>query len=451
MELIYPFVEMAATFVECVIVLSAITDISGKRWKGKQHFIPLFAFSVCSSLLIIWMNSIAAFSFMTPIISMSFIIFVSSRIMTNGNLLIRCIGCIITHFVIQTIDYVLFVLMGILFNVPHDTFNILMAPGLLRAIFLGIDKSCDIIVYFILRKQLHKMTLLAKKPQMILFPVSLITYIMMQYLFSTFLSSDLATMQTAVVISWLFILFFIGAIVAFFVLMTKAEKEKQTHALLASVNEMMTENYRLLNENKQAYAARLHDFNHHLRVLRELISTGKEEEANNYISSLLTTSNRDKLFCQSGNDIIDAVVNYYAGEAKRAEITLEVTANFHVLTDLPATDICAVLSNQLSNAFTACGEIDRPQDRKVFVSIYQQGCMAFFRVENTVAADPFAGNPNLRTTKPASSSPHGLGLTNIRDIVQKHDGDLQHKYENGRFISRAFLCFEPFDTQPPTV
>ena len=85
-------------------------------------------------------------------------------------------------------------------------------------------------------------------------------------------------------------------------------------------NALMEENYRQINAQQEAYARELHDFKHHLMVIREYIQTHKEPELNTYIDSLLKTSYVGMLQCHSGNDIIDAVINCKSAEAKALDI-----------------------------------------------------------------------------------------------------------------------------------
>lgn len=49
MTILSRFVEIAATFTESILILSAITIASGKKFTGWKKNILLIAFSVCST------------------------------------------------------------------------------------------------------------------------------------------------------------------------------------------------------------------------------------------------------------------------------------------------------------------------------------------------------------------------------------------------------------------
>ena len=109
-------------------------------------------------------------------------------------------------------------------------------------------------------------------------------------------------------------------------------------------------------------------------------------------------------------------------------------------------DICGILANQIDNALEACKSMPESFPREIKITIKQVENFAFFRVENTTKCNPFTNNHSLASTKNDTSTQHGLGLKNIRDIANKYNGFLRSEYENGVFISVVSLCFEPLDT-----
>ena len=157
--------EWAATLVENLIILCTIITTSGRRQQqSRQHFI--IALSVaCLTILVGFINSISAFSFLTPVLTMCIIVFILARILSTGSLLIRATAGIITYFVILTIDYILFALFASFLGWPENTFDILIAPGVLRALYLIMDKFMDILFYFLARQLLPKICVLKKKYQ----------------------------------------------------------------------------------------------------------------------------------------------------------------------------------------------------------------------------------------------------------------------------------------------
>lgn len=113
--------------------------------------------------------------------------------------------------------------------------------------------------------------------------------------------------------------------------------------------------------------------------------------------------------------------------------------------EIDQVDICAILSNQIDNAFEASQQLSDTTKRNVSVKIWvKNDSTLFFRVENYVDADPLISNPNLQTTKVDSQELHGLGLQNIADTAKKYGGALRSSYQDHYFVSTAFVCLNPF-------
>lgn len=444
--------EFGATFVENTVILATVTCASIRKRQTKHHLLFLFLLSVFTSLLVDAMNRISVFSYVTPIVSMTFVILISSRILSCGTLVIRSLSTILSYLIIQCIDYIVLILFGHLTGSSADFFTTFVTTvGVNRTLFITIDKLIDIIIYFLFRGFLPRISNLTPRLRIYLLILLSVSYVAMQCLFQVVLVPDLPLMQLAVVASWCFLIGFVIAFIAFFLSLTKQEQDRQRMEMLRSENELMADNYKTLHNTQQEYARKLHDFKYHVRTVHELISGGKVKSALEYTDSLLKTSYHQAAQCHSGNDIVDAIINSKLAEAQVKKIQFTYIANLHIPIQIDPVDLCGVLANQLENAFEACTRISDSAKRIVHAEIKQVKSFVILRVENTVLSDPFMDNPDLKSTKSASLAPHGYGLLNIRSIAQKYEGTLRTEFTNGKFVSVVSLCDLPFDTKNSTV
>lgn len=447
----YWLFEIGATYIENIVILATVTRSSGIKFSKRMHIPLLFLFSALTTIIVDRMNQIQDFSYMTPLFSMAFVVFISSRILSNGSLLIRSISAILSYLIIQCIDYIVVILIGHFIGKTEDFFTVFVStPGIHRITFLIIDKSIDVVFYLLLRKQLPGLSKLTSRLRGYLLLLSAISYVVMQCLFQVVLLPNLSIMQLAVVASWCFLIGFIVALIAFFLSLTKQEQDCQRMKMLRCENALMTENYKRLHATQQSYAKTLHDFKHHIMAVQELVNAGKTKLATEYLTSLLETSYQQAAQCHSGNDIIDAIINSKLSEAQAKDIHFTFLANLHASIRIDPVDLCGILANQLENAFEACEKISNPTDRKVHVEIKQVQSFVFFKVGNTVVSNPFDNNPNLHSTKHISSELHGYGLLNMENIAQKYEGSVRSEFKDGRFISVVSLCDLPFDTKNST-
>lgn len=178
------------------------------------------------------------------------------------------------------------------------------------------------------------------------------------------------------------------------------QDEKQRAELLRNTNQLIAQNYQELYENRKEIARRIHDFNHHIKALEVLASQEQAEKTAQYTRSLLKTSYAEKNFSKSGNNIIDAVINCKSAEAETLSIPFQYSVDLPRQIEIDPVDVCAILSNQIDNAFEASQHVLDTVKKDVIVKIWvKNGSTLFFRVENFVDADPLISNPNLRTTK----------------------------------------------------
>lgn len=442
MEIFYKLIEVTVTLIEDAIIISSVVAISGRRYAIKKHILCVLAAVAAMSLAVSGLNRIEMFSFITPILGMLIVLLIS-RFLSSGALLLRATACVTVYFVIQSIDYILFIGMGLLHGTPNEMFSTFMSPGPLRSIYLLLNKATDIIVFISLHKELHKLSSLRNSLQGLLFGASLLSYCSMQYLFSIVLYGDYVSLQIASMISFFFLLCFMSVVIFALLSVTKLEKRRSDNEILQRTNEMMEQNYQRMHEDVHQNARLLHDFHHHSAAIRELAAQKKTDEIIDYIDSMLSTSYEAIEFCNCGCDIINAVINCKALEARSSHIEFQYHVDFHEPTNLKPVDICAVLANQIENALEACEKIEDPDKRIVRVEIRQRNGFALFKVMNTVRENPFRYEDKLLTTKTDTSRMHGLGLKSISDIARKYSGSMQTKYQDGMFISTVLLCFSP--------
>lgn len=439
METFAQFMEFAATFMECGVILSTVVAAGERKHSDKKHLFLVVLFTALMSVYVTLMNKLSAFSFLTPLGTMLLVILIPSRILSKGNILLRSTTCIMTLFVIQTFDYLITLGIGLIDGNPKEVFFFLLEPNWQRFIFIVSDKLFDVILYFLLRHRIGRLQTLRKKHLVLLFVACGLSYMTMQYLFSMTIYGDYAALQGASIISFTYLLCFLIAVVIALFSITEMENERISNELLRSSNQMLEQNYQQIHKNTQDNAKRLHDFHHHLVAIRGMAGKGQTERISEYVGPLLETSYQELKLCRSGCDIVDAVINYQHMQALEKGTDFKYHVKFGDLDTFAPVDICAILSNQIENALEACDKIEEKDKRFVSIEIRRQEDFVLFQVRNSVQEDPFLHNSQLATTKSEGAFLHGLGLKSIRDAAKKYNGSLQTRYENGVFTSTVLL------------
>lgn len=439
--MIYQIADWAATFIECLILLLSVIQITGKKWGNHNFYIPVYAVALVNTLLVALINSIKTFSFITPLISIAYLLCVS-WFFTKGTLILRAASCIMTLFVILAIGYIWMILACLLHGGDFEnTFLIFMTPGPLRFLYLALDKASDIVLYLTFRKHFYRLSTLKNRWLVSLLIGSAFVYGVTQYLMNAILSHDVYTMRQASIVSFLVLLLFFLVFSLLLLTISSRDQERAQRLVLQQTDRLMEKNYQMLHQDLQENAKRLHDFHHHLQAILGLAEQAGDQKTEEYVQSLLDVSYRDVRMCSCGNDIIDAVINCSAAKAARSHIDFQYNVELSSsLSQISPIDLCAVLGNQVENALDACRKIPDSQRRFIQVSIRQNKSFVVIQVINSAYRNPFTADGRLVTNKEDSEF-HGLGLKSIQDTVDKYNGYLTNSYENHQFQSEALLCF----------
>ena len=436
----YQIVDWLMTYIECFVMLVVVTESGGRKFEEKKQAYLLLSFSLLNAILVAVCNQISAFSFITPVLSILYLT-VISRILSRGNFLLRISISITTMFIILSIDYIFMVVFCWIYGGDQfsTAFNVLMTPGPLRCLYLILDKIADIALYMAARKYLSKLSELKSRWLITLLFSGSLVYLITQILFRAILSEDYIQLYRASILSFLILILFFATLFLLLLNTSAREHENVQKQLLLRTNQLMEQNYQMLHEDMKENAKRLHDFHHHLKAILGLAEAAQNGEIQKYVGDLLSISYKEVHLCRCGNDVIDAILNCSAAEAKKQQIYFQYEVNFTAHIPVAPVDLCAILGNQIENALEANRQIADISARYVKIMLTQKKGFLIFRVENASAENPFSESGALKTRK-EDGNLHGLGIKNIQDTVNKYNGWLKNSYDDHTFISEVLLC-----------
>lgn len=242
----------------------------------------------------------------------------------------------------------------------------------------------------------------------------------------TYSTSEFA-LQKNLIAFFLIVLAVIVFVILFSFLINSISKKyfEDTSKLMEEQVRTQLSHYETLNEIKHEYRAFRHDYKNHMHCVRSLINANKIDEATRYIDKLSDTHIINTELFETGNHILDSIVNDKATKAAKYDITIDVEG---VFTDsFEPVDLCIIFSNLLDNAIEACALINGKKIIKVDLKM-QQGYQ-FISISNSVNN---IDSINLFTTK-KDKEHHGFGIGNVKSAVSRHDGELIFNQPSGSF------------------
>lgn len=189
------------------------------------------------------------------------------------------------------------------------------------------------------------------------------------------------------------------------------------------------EMYKIIADNYYKERKKTHEYKNHMACIAGMLEEGKMQETIEYVSKINGVLRKDPNLIDTNNLAINIVLNSKYQEAIRKDIMVILQLNDLSKIKIKNDDIVVVLSNMLNNAIEACEKLKT--DRKIWIKIVDENKMTVISIKNTCEQNIL--NSLLRTSK-NNRIEHGFGISNIREIINKYDGNDYIKQEIGRFI-----------------
>ena len=183
-----------------------------------------------------------------------------------------------------------------------------------------------------------------------------------------------------------------------------------------------------------------HDIKHHLNELMLLANKHDVAEIQKYIDEMNSFLRNPNEIVASGNLEIDSVLNFMLQKAEKELKTVDVKVM------LPekvrhSFDINVMLGNLLENAIEAAG---KTENKYLSVHIKLKRGILKVKIENSFESSYILRKEQnrkdtiLKTTKPFTKQ-HGIGLKNVKKIVEKYNGTMAVTAQKGIFCVNLLL------------
>lgn len=213
----------------------------------------------------------------------------------------------------------------------------------------------------------------------------------------------------------------------------RAEAELQSSMLEAELTQSQLE-MEVLRSGEMQAAIYQHDMRHHLMVLEGLLSSGEAAKVEEYIKKVQENVNAitRQRYCE--NQLINLLCSAFMDRAKKAGVTLRVSAKLPPELWISDTELCAVISNGLDNAIAAASAMEEPLRYVEFFSEIRHNKL-LMEIKN-----PYGQEVLLQDGLPLSSRPnHGYGCRSIQAIARRYRGLCAFEPVDGIFTLRVVL------------
>ncbi|MGI6721987.1 MAG: sensor histidine kinase [Anaerovoracaceae bacterium] len=234
--------------------------------------------------------------------------------------------------------------------------------------------------------------------------------------------------RVVIILAIVLLVWVVMNVVFYFIISTllDAAKAEQERKILKMQEKQYSAQIKYINDSARAR----HDFRQTLRTLKKMADNGDAEAISAYLSAYIQElpSNETIMYCK--NHALNAVLNYYAAEAKKEDLDISFRIDIGGQKTLADVELCTMIGNLLENAVAAASEADG-EDRFIELSMAVQGGHWLYIVET----NGFGGNINLKngiysSTKRGGS---GLGTPSIKSSVEHYGGSAEFSHQGNEF------------------
>ncbi|MDE6910114.1 MAG: GHKL domain-containing protein [Lachnospiraceae bacterium] len=183
-----------------------------------------------------------------------------------------------------------------------------------------------------------------------------------------------------------------------------------------------------------------HDLKHHLSEILMMADAERTSEIKRYVRDMQVYMTYEREYASSGNTDIDSLINLMLDKAKSELKSVKCKVCVPQELDIPSFDWNIILGNLLDNAIFAARNSG---DKFLYMKINYQRGILFIHIKNSYNGELVRADDRYITTKNYDRTDrvqiHGMGIKNVKRIVEKYKGTTEIHDENGIFDVRILM------------
>lgn len=217
----------------------------------------------------------------------------------------------------------------------------------------------------------------------------------------------------------------------------RVTKENANREVMYEKLHMQHRYYINMKKSHEKARSLYHDLNSHIQNIKAL--KNNNEEVNKYINDMNSKIEEIKDIYETGNLLLDIIVNEKHTICKNENIDFVCDINFRKCNFIEMIDITSIFSNLLDNAIEACKKIN-DKDIEKYINVRGTFYKGYYVVkcENSKVNEVKIKKDKIITSKD-NEKLHGIGLENIKSSVKKYNGDVDIKIEKNKFIISIYI------------
>lgn len=241
------------------------------------------------------------------------------------------------------------------------------------------------------------------------------------------------------IISTTILLAFNGMVFYLYENLIEAYQKQFENQLLLAQNQAYVEQLNANIKKQEDLDILRHDMKHHIVVLQDLLERQENQQALTYLQKMYHITAQIKgRWVQSGNDIVDSILNQKIELAVKEQIEVKTQLEIPNVLAIEAFDLSLILGNLLDNAINAVKQLPVLERHIYLKIIFEHDTL------NITCYNPYNGQLRMNRqgellTTQEDKQKHGKGLKSIDNTLKKYQGSKYINSDNNTFIIAVIL------------
>ena len=231
----------------------------------------------------------------------------------------------------------------------------------------------------------------------------------------------------------------LGACVLVLALETILQRELRVQRNLSENKNLWTQRqlqYEMSRENIAMITRKCHDMKHQIEALIQTESHSQRRR--NFIEEVQDMIQVYDSDVHTGNEALDTILMEKGLYCKVHHIDWTCVADGKLLEFMDVVDLFTVMGNALDNAVESVEKRDKDQYKSIGVRVWKKDLFAVIQVENSFDGE-LKMKDGLPLTSKADKENHGIGIRSIKSIVEKYQGTVSVRVQDGNFVLTILL------------
>lgn len=282
-------------------------------------------------------------------------------------------------------------------------------------------------ILFVLLKNINMLKInvpLSVKLWLPFFILPLISICILIYFFVTNFTTITA------MLGYIFVIFFFNiSLLYLYSIVAKTTNSKWDIYFLQEKNKLYSKQLEIINNALEIDKELKHDLKNHLIIIKDLIQLDKKQEAIDYLENMLKISNLKEQCVYTGNIAIDSILNFKLQQVNKMNLDFKYDVIVPKQLNIENFDLAIILGNLLDNSLEA-NLVDNIENKFIDLVIRFDRNRLIISLKNSFDGIVKYKNNQIVTKKSNKNGLNGIGLKNVKKVVEKYDGVIEVSANN---------------------